>query len=58
MGDRRQNFFHTALLMACCLECETADDATELAMETLEELGLLHNSDAEVQTIFEPTNKN
>ena len=47
MGDKRQNFYLTALLMACCEVCDGAEEATDLAMETLEELGLLHNSDEE-----------
>ena len=49
MGDRRQNFFHTALLMACCMKTETAQEATDLAMNTLEELGLLSEPDTDDQ---------
>ena len=49
MGDRRQNFFHTALLMGCCMATETPEEATDLAMETLEEMGLLSDPDTDDQ---------
>ena len=47
MGDRRQNFYLTALLMACCAVCDTAEEATDLAMETLEDLELLSDDTME-----------
>ena len=47
MGDRRQNFYLTALLMASCAVCDTAEEATDLAMETLENLGLLSDDTME-----------
>ena len=45
MGDRGQSFFYTALLMACSAERDSAEEATDLLMETLEDLGMLSDSD-------------